>query len=110
MSVIIETHNLRKTFVSAGKTVNAVDGIDLVDQSGEIFGFLGPNGAGKTTTMRMLTTLLKPTSGTALVAGYELSIQQELLRRDIGYVGGLERSATAHENLILQAKIYGQNA
>lgn len=105
---MIETHSLLKVF---GTTI-AVDGIDLVVHAGEIFGFLGPNGAGKTTTMLMLTTLLKPTAGTALVAGYDLATQAELVRTQIGYVsqsGGLERSATGRENLLLQAQIYGQS-
>src|SRR5689334_21109954 len=109
MSSIIEIQNLKKTFASGTITVVAVEGIDLVVNSEEIFGFLGPNGAGKTTTMRMLTTLLKPTSGTATLAGFDLMSQQEEVREHIGYVsqvGGLERSATARENLILQARIY----
>jgi ABC-2 type transport system ATP-binding protein len=112
MSLAIQTNNLTKTFSINKKEVTAVNGINLEVYTGEIFGFLGPNGAGKTTTMRMLTTLLKPTSGTALVAGYDLSTQAELVRKHIGYVsqsGGLERSATARENLILQAQIYGKN-
>jgi ABC-2 type transport system ATP-binding protein len=112
MSSIIKTHNLKKTFSSGGKQVVAVDGIDLVVNTGEIFGFLGPNGAGKTTTMRMLTTLLKPTSGTATIAGYDLMTQGDKVRENIGYVsqtGGLERSATARENLVLQARVYGFN-
>lgn len=112
MSFAIQTNNLTKTFFVNKKAVTAVNGINLTVQTGEIFGFLGPNGAGKTTTMRMLTTLLKPTAGTALVAGYDLATQAELVRTHIGYVsqaGGLERSATARENLMLQARIYGQS-
>lgn len=112
MSFAIQTDNLTKTFSINKKTVTAVNGINLTVNSGEIFGFLGPNGAGKTTTMRMLTTLLKPTGGTALVAGFDLATQQELVRAHIGYVsqsGGLEGSATARENLILQARIYGKS-
>lgn len=109
MPAIIQTHDLRKTFGSGSATVQAVKGIDLVVEQGEIFGFLGPNGAGKTTTMRMLTTLLRPTSGTAMVAGYDLMTQEEQVRMHIGYVsqsGGLERSSTARENLELQARIF----
>lgn len=110
MSAMIETLNLRKIFRSGAKTVVAVDGIDLVVASGEIFGMLGPNGAGKTTTMRMLTTLLKPTEGKATLVGYDLLLQPTLVRDHIGYVsqtGGLEWNATARENLLLQARIYG---
>lgn len=107
---IIEVKDLRKTFASDGKAVNAVNGINLTVNSGEIFGFLGPNGAGKTTTMRMLTTLLKPTSGKATIAGFDLFRQSDMVRIHIGYVsqtGGLERSATTRENLVLQARLYG---
>lgn len=110
MQSIISIHNLTKTFGTGSSTVTAVKGIDLEVYAGEIFGFLGTNGAGKTTTMRMLTTLLKPTSGIAVVAGYDLHTQGELIRKKIGYVsqaGGLERSSTARENLILQGKCYG---
>jgi ABC-2 type transport system ATP-binding protein len=113
MSFAIQTNNLTKTFSVNKKSVNAVNGINLTVNTGEIFGFLGPNGAGKTTTMRMLTTLLKPTTGTALVAGYDLATQPELVRANIGYVsqtGGLEGSATARENLILQARVFGKSA
>lgn len=112
MDYMIQTNNLTKTFSGRGKTVSAVNGVNLTVQAGEIFGFLGPNGAGKTTTMRMLTTLLKPTAGTALVAGCDLARQPELVRKNIGYVsqsGGLERSATARENLILQARLFGSS-
>ncbi len=68
---MIETHDLRKTFTSRKGAVEAVAGVDLDVKRGEIFGFLGPNGAGKTTTLRMLSTLLPPTSGQATVAGFE---------------------------------------
>lgn len=113
MSFAIQTHNLTKTFSRNSNAVPAVNGINLAVHTGEIFGFLGPNGAGKTTTMRMLTTLLKPTAGTALVAGYDLASEPELVRAHIGYVsqsGGLERDATARENLILQARVFGFGA
>ena len=110
MHLAIEIKKLIKTFSTKNGVVQAVRGIDLIVHSGEIFGFLGPNGAGKTTTMRMLTTLLKPTSGTATVAGLDLMSQAELIRYQIGYVsqtGGLERSASARENMVLQGRIYG---
>ena len=60
--------------------VKAVDGVDLEVQQGEIFGFLGPNGAGKSTVIRMLTTLLKPTSGSAQVAGFDIATQADKVR------------------------------
>jgi ABC-2 type transport system ATP-binding protein len=66
--------------------VRAVDGVDLDVAEGEVVGFLGPNGAGKTTTLRMLTTLLRPTEGTATVAGYDVVRESEQVRRSIGYV------------------------
>ena len=66
--------------------VRAVDGVDLDVAEGEVVGFLGPNGAGKTTTLRMLITLLRPTAGTATVAGYDVVRESEQVRRSIGYV------------------------
>src|SRR6185437_13361622 len=66
---IIEAKGLARDFTSRKRTVHAVRGVDLTVEEGEIVGFLGPNGAGKTTTLRMLTTLLRPTAGTAGVAG-----------------------------------------
>lgn len=112
MPCALEIKNLTKIFTVKGKDIPAVNGINLTVKSGEIFGFLGPNGAGKTTTMRMLTTLLKPTTGQAIVAGYDIATQPEMVRTQIGYVsqtGGLERSASARENLVLQARIYGMS-
>src|SRR3978361_2488781 len=67
------------------KEFRAVDGVDLDVAEGEVVGFLGPNGAGKTTTLRMLTTLLTPTAGTATVAGYDLINDPVGVRRRIGY-------------------------
>ncbi len=109
MHPIIEVKNLKKTFGAGPTTVTAVNGMNLVVYRGEIFGFLGPNGAGKTTTMRILTTLLKATSGAATIVGFDLIKDSDMVRTHIGYVsqsGGLERSATARENLILQARLY----
>ena len=82
-------------------------------QPGEIFGFLGPNGAGKTTTLRMLTTLMPPDEGQAIVAGFDVANEPEEVRRSIGYVGqngGSDRPATGRENLILQGRLYDLNA
>jgi ABC-2 type transport system ATP-binding protein len=107
---MIETHDLRKSYKSGKTTVEAVRGVNLQVNDGEIFGFLGPNGAGKTTTLRMLTTLLPPTSGEAMVAGYDLRREPKNVRRRIGYVsqvGGVDRHATGRENLVLQAQLYG---
>lgn len=112
MKTIIETKNLAKLFTVGKKTLAAVNGLTMSIAQGEIFGLLGTNGAGKTTTIRMLTTLLRPTSGTALVVGYDIVQSPELVRNYIGYVGqygGLERSATARENLVLQGQLYGMN-
>ena len=109
---MIESQGLTKTFKARKKTVEAVRGVDLVVNEGEIFGFLGPNGAGKTTTMRMLSTLLDPTSGNATVCGYDLRKQQAQVRRTIGYVGqkgGAEPKETGRENMILQARLYGMS-
>jgi ABC-2 type transport system ATP-binding protein len=106
LSWTIETQGLTRLF----GVFKAVDTIDLRVKTGGIFGLLGPNGAGKTTTIKMLTTLLKPTSGTAKVAGFDISLFPAKVRSKIGYVpqmlsadGGL----TAYENLMLSAKLYG---
>ncbi|MCA9907118.1 MAG: ATP-binding cassette domain-containing protein, partial [Anaerolineae bacterium] len=113
---IIETRDLTKTFTSrtrgkgAPRTVEAVKGVTMTVREGEIFGFLGPNGAGKSTTMRMLATLLPPTSGQATVGGHDLLREPERVRERIGYVGqsgGTEASLTGRENLMLQAQLYG---
>jgi ABC-2 type transport system ATP-binding protein len=115
---IIETYNLRKIFQTRqGKdrkvqTVEAVKGVNLRVDEGEIFGFLGPNGAGKTTTLRMLTTLIPPTDGQACVAGHDLLKESARVRERIGYVsqaGGTDASATGRENLLLQAQLYGMS-
>src|SRR5262249_56685289 len=82
MDHVIEAHGLAKSFSGT----DAVRGVDLTVRAGEIVGFLGPNGAGKTTTLRMLTTLLRPTAGTATVAGCDLLRDPVGVRRRIGYV------------------------
>jgi ABC-2 type transport system ATP-binding protein len=109
---MIETHNLAKTFSSRKGPVEAVRGVDLKVNEGEIYGFLGPNGAGKTTTMRMLSTLLDPTSGHATVCGYDLRRESGKVRTQIGYVGqkgGAEPKETGRENLVLQGRLYGMS-
>jgi ABC-2 type transport system ATP-binding protein len=88
----------------------AVDHIDLRVAYGQIFGLLGPNGAGKSTTIKMLTTLLRPTSGTALVAGFDVVKTPAQVRRKIGYVPQMlsaDGALTGYENLMLSAKLYG---
>ena len=90
--------------------VQAVDGVDLDVAEGEVVGFLGPNGAGKTTTLRMLTTLLRPTAGTATVAGYDVVRQSQQVRRSIGYVsqaGGVSSYARAGDEVVDHGMLYG---
>jgi ABC-2 type transport system ATP-binding protein len=90
--------------------VRAVDGVDLDVEEGEVVGFLGPNGAGKTTTLRMLTTLLRPTEGTATVAGYDVVRESEQVRRSIGYVsqaGGVFSGARAGDEVMDHGMLYG---
>jgi ABC-2 type transport system ATP-binding protein len=110
---IIHTEKLSKVFTSRKKAaVEAVRAIDLDVERGEIFGLLGPNGAGKTTTMRMLCTLLLPSSGRATVTGFDLASQAGEIRRRIGSVGqkgGMEPVATGRENLMLHAQLYGMS-
>lgn len=84
---MISAQGLTKTFRSKGQTVEAVRAVDLTVAQGELVAFLGPNGAGKSTTLRMLTTLLPPTSGDALVAGCDIRRDPAGVRRRIGYVG-----------------------
>jgi len=93
--------------------LKAVDGIDLDITSGRVFGFLGPNGSGKTTTVKMLTTILAPTSGTARVAGFDVTKDQGEVRSRIGVAlqdVGLDDLMTASELLTLQARLFGMGA
>ena len=97
---MIHASGLVRTFRKKKQEVRAVDGVDLDVEAGEIVGFLGPNGAGKTTTLRMLTTLLVPTAGTATVAGCDLLADPVGVRRRIGYVsqsGSTQPEALAGE-------------
>src|SRR5204862_4940027 len=111
---VIHARGLARSFTTKkGRVtteVKAVDGVDIDVEDNEIVGFLGPNGAGKTTTLRMLTTLLSPTSGSATVAGYDLASDPAGVRRNIGYVGqsgGAGVDCLVGEELVLQARLYG---
>lgn len=90
--------------------VRALDGVDLDVGEGEVVGFLGPNGAGKTTTLRILTTLLRPSEGTATVAGYDVATQSREVRKSIGYVsqtGGAFSGARAGDEVTDHGMLYG---
>lgn len=100
----VETKSLTKSF---GKVI-AVNDISFSVKTGEIFGFLGPNGAGKSTTMMILTTLLKPTSGQALISEFNVMSDAKKVRENIGYVQQettVDEYLTGRENLLLQAKL-----
>jgi ABC-2 type transport system ATP-binding protein len=105
--LVIAARGLTRTFKGG---IEAVRGIDLTVEAGEVFGFLGPNGAGKTTTVRMLCTLLPPTDGSARVAGYDVVKDGSQVRRRIGVALqeiGLDPVQTGRELLELQCGLYG---
>ncbi|MCX4457471.1 ATP-binding cassette domain-containing protein [Streptomyces sp. NBC_01340] len=109
---MIQAKGLAKTFHTKQGSVQAVAGVDFTVNAGEIVGFLGPNGAGKTTTMRMLTTLLPPSSGTAVIAGCDLLHEPAKVRTHIGYVsqaGGAKPSSPVRRDLVLQGRLYGMS-
>ena len=102
---ILETKKLTRLY----GTFKAVDGLDIAIESGEIFVLLGPNGAGKSTVIKMLTTLLPPTSGDAFINGFSIKNQTNDIRKIIGYVPQMisaDGSLTGYENLSLFAKLY----
>jgi ABC-2 type transport system ATP-binding protein len=109
MSAVVDAivaEELRKRY----KTVQALDGLSFSVRNGEVFGLLGPNGAGKSTTVRVLTTLTRPDSGRALVAGEDVARHPNRVRSKIGYVAqdsGVDWEATGRENLMLQGCIHG---
>jgi ABC-2 type transport system ATP-binding protein len=110
MASAVEAEQLVKRFTGRGETVEAVRGVDLHVAEGEVFGFLGPNGAGKSTTVRMLTTLTTITSGTARVAGVDVTAEPDAARRGIGVAlqeAGLDPRQTGRELLVLQARLFG---
>lgn len=102
---ILETKKLTRLF----GTFTAVDSLDITIEAGEIFALLGPNGAGKSTVIKMLTTLLPPSSGDAIINGYSIKSQTNEIRKIIGYVPQMisaDGSLTGYENLSLFAKLY----
>src|SRR5688572_23171860 len=112
LGLVIHARGLARTFRKKKQEVHAVVGVDLDVDAGEIVGFLGPNGAGKTTTLRMLTTLLEPTAGTATVAGCDLIADPVGVRRRIGYVsqsGSTAPEARAGEEVVDHARLYGMS-
>jgi ABC-2 type transport system ATP-binding protein len=106
---ILETTGLTRKY----GILTAVDHLDLAVNEGEVFGLIGPNGAGKSTVIKMLTTLLPPTSGTAGVAGFDIVKQSAKVRASIGYVPQLlsvDGALTGYENVLIFAKLYGVSA
>jgi ABC-2 type transport system ATP-binding protein len=105
----IRAEQLARTFPPG---IRAVDGIDLAIEPGAVFGFLGQNGSGKTTTVRMLTTLLKPTAGTAQVAGFDVVRNGSAVRERIGVAlqeAGLDEVQTGRETLVLHGQLFGMS-
>jgi ABC-2 type transport system ATP-binding protein len=112
MSSAVEAHQLVKTYPVRGKKdrVKALDGLDIAVPRGMIFGLLGPNGAGKSTTVKILTSLARPDSGTAVVEDIDVLRSPGKLRQVIGVVAqrsGADPTATGRENLLLQGRLYG---
>lgn len=108
MQPIITVENLTKRYKSAD--TNALDGISFAVAPGEFFALLGPNGAGKTTTISILTTTLAPTSGRAVIAGYDVSTAASAVRRNVGIIfqnPSLDQNLTAEENVRFHAILYG---
>jgi ABC-2 type transport system ATP-binding protein len=106
LDAAVQTLDITKRFGD----LTAVNKINLTIDSREIFGLIGPNGAGKTTLIRMLTTIIPPTEGTAKIAGYDIRVSQDQVRRSIGVVSQattLDVELTAWENMNIYAKYYG---
>ncbi|TQO22456.1 ATP-binding cassette domain-containing protein [Paramicrobacterium agarici] len=106
-TTMITARNLTKSFAAKGGSVSAVRGIDLDVAPGELVAFLGPNGAGKSTTLRMLTTLLQPTSGEARVAGFSVAGDPGDVRRRIGLIG---QKSSASNNQRVRDELRSQGA
>ena len=112
MSSAIHAVALVKTYKGRDGEIEAVRGVDLDVASGEVFGFLGPNGAGKSTTIRMLTTLMTITSGSAQVGGVDVAAEPDKVRRKLGVAlqeAGLDPRQTGRELLVLQARLFGMS-
>ncbi len=110
MHAMIRTEGLTKRFKQGKNTVEAVVDVDLDVAEGELVALLGPNGAGKSTTLRMLTTLLAPTAGRAVVAGFDVTADRDEVRRRIGYVGqgsGAGHNQRVRDELVTQGRCYG---
>ena len=108
----ISAVGLRKTYGDGDEAVEAVRGVDLDVAEGEVFGFLGPNGAGKSTTVRMLTTLMTLSGGTAYVGGVDVTVDPNGARRKIGVAlqeAGLDDRQTGRETLVLQCRLFGMS-
>jgi sodium transport system ATP-binding protein len=109
----IRVENLTKTFHDSKRgPVNAVDHINFEVRAGEIFGLLGPNGAGKTTTLRLIATLLKPTSGTAVLGGFDIVREPDRVREQIGFLSGdmgVYGRLSPRETLTFFGKMHGMN-
>jgi ABC-2 type transport system ATP-binding protein len=106
VSPAVQTAGLTRHY----SAITAVDDLNLTVPPGSIFGLLGPNGAGKTTTIKMLTTMLPPSAGTAQVAGFDVAQNPVQVRKCIGYVSQMlsaDGGLTGYENLLLFARIYG---
>ncbi|WP_431933636.1 ATP-binding cassette domain-containing protein [Nonomuraea jabiensis] len=110
---MIQARGLTRVFKVKKERVEAVRGIDLEVEAGQLVAFLGPNGAGKSTTLRMLTTLLPPTSGTAVVAGHDVAKDPAGVRARIGYVGQRNSAGEnflVRDELVTQGRCYGLDA
>jgi ABC-2 type transport system ATP-binding protein len=106
---MIKTENLTKKFITKKSTITAVEELTLDIPEGEVFGFLGPNGAGKTTTVRMLSSLIGPTNGTATVNGFHLGKQDTEIRRSVGILTetpGMYDNLSAEFNMQIYASLY----
>lgn len=106
---VIVVEDLAKTFKG---DIKAVQGASFEVADGEFFAFLGPNGAGKSTTIQMLTTLIRPTSGSAMICGYDVDQEPEAIRENIGVAlqeTGVDPSMTGRELLVLQARLFGMS-